>query len=136
MAQRIVILGAGGYTAGLIRQNLNFPGSECVMFSRREDPAQGIRALDIQDTAQVGDQIHAGDIVINCVGPFNLYSRALTEQLAQLGVTVLDISGEQSFVSFSYNTLDATAKKYGSLLLHACAFESFLAAMLAERCCQ
>ncbi len=67
--------------------------------------------------------------ILNCAGPFNLFAVNLLEYISSKKIIYLDVSGEESFVYNSYQQNEKTQ----STLIHACAFESFVADALALR---
>jgi short subunit dehydrogenase-like uncharacterized protein len=88
--------------------------------------------LDARHPEPLVEDLEPGAIVINCIGPFGLYSRALLAALARRPVVYLDVCGEQEFLLDSFEQHHDVALAKGALLIHACAFESFLADLLAE----
>ncbi len=136
-------MGATGYTGRLTARRLDQQGLAFVAAGRSE---AGLRALieesslaaeplvfDAREPGSLLDRLEPGAIVVSFVGPFGLLSRDLVRGLAEREVIYLDVCGEQAFVLDSLEHNGARAESSGALLVHACAFESFLADLLARR---
>lgn len=136
----VVLSGATGYTGQLVARALADSGRPFILAGR--DPvkvAELAEALggaptlpgDLGDPAAVAGLVAAGSQVLNCVGPFDLWSFPLAEACARAGVDYLDVTGELPFVARSREALHGLAQASGARLLHSCAFESLLSDLLA-----
>lgn len=139
--QKIVLLGATGYTGRLIAQLLREREITFDIAGRNESRLKALQLelkldtsiiiSDLSDKASISILLDKADVLINCVGPYNLYGRQLIEQVALRPIIYLDLTGEQDFVKDSMDTLDLIAKEHQSLLVHSCAFESSLVDFMA-----
>jgi len=139
----ILVVGAGGYTARLVLQNLlqgNIPLQVCGRneLQLRElgeslDAAFPIRVHDIQDPDQFAELICGIDVVINCAGPYAIFSADFIRAIAGWSGIYLDLTGELDFVLNSLQELDEKCRANDCLLLHACAFESMVSGLLLSR---
>jgi putative NADH-flavin reductase len=144
---QVLLLGASGYTGRLVAEELI---AERVAFTavtrdaaRLEDARAtlesagvGVLELDVQDAAALARLITPDHLVINCAGPFQLHARDVVTAIANAGATYIDICGEASFVAWCQAELNDVAQRSGALLVHACAFESLPADMLARLLCE
>ncbi|KAL1973189.1 hypothetical protein VTN31DRAFT_6731 [Thermomyces dupontii] len=69
-------------------------------------------------------------LIINCVGPFHLYSTPVVEACAQNGTHYVDISGETPWLKKVIDEYHEIAKQNGALIIPACAFESTTADLM------
>ena len=139
----ITLLGASGYTGSLIAEKLNALNIKFSLAGRNAESLSQLRIktgidrpvhlVDITDPKQVDSLLEQSNILINCVGPFNLFGKILVEKCSQKKITYLDITGEQEIVKYSYENLNTIAKKSGATIAHSISFESCLADLLAER---
>lgn len=141
---RLLLVGATGYTGELVARELIAAGAPFTAVGRdasrlqaafRGGAAAPMIAADIEDPADVDKLITPDALIVNCVGPFGLRARVLARMVAERGATYVDVTGEEPFVAFSRANLDDLARNTGALLVHACAFESFPADLLACQIC-
>src|SRR6478735_6636041 len=107
-SKRVTLLGATGYTGGLIAkalQNLKIPflaagrsPEKLAALHEKFTHCTGIFQADAGDPEQIASLLQNTDILINCVGPFNLFSHTVLQLAAESGIVYLDITGEQEFV--------------------------------------
>jgi short subunit dehydrogenase-like uncharacterized protein len=145
-SKRILLVGATGYTGSIIAHRLAAAGIPFALAGRNLAKLQALPAatapsaevvlLDISDAAALHSVMREFDIVLNCVGPYLLYSQLMVQVAAAAGIIYLDITGEQAFVKESMATHQQQAQKTGATLVHAFAFESCLADLLAARVAQ
>jgi short subunit dehydrogenase-like uncharacterized protein len=136
--ERIVLLGAAGYTGRLVGSALRSAGLPFVSAARdlsRIPEAEARLRVNVENPDDVGRVAQAGTLLINCVGPFLLRSRHVARAAAAAGAVYLDVCGEEPFVAFSQSELEQSARRSGALLVHACAMESFPADMLVAQMC-
>jgi short subunit dehydrogenase-like uncharacterized protein len=142
MIKKILLLGAYGYTARLIAKGL---ASENIHFSiagkNREKLVElqnkypqiiSFHEVDIDFDEQLDTLIPGFDLLINCIGPYNLYGQKVLEKCIQEGICYLDICGEQYFVQQSMMKYHQKAIDSGASIFHAIAFESALVDLLAK----
>ncbi len=137
MLPQVLLLGATGFTGQLVaqellKQNISFYFSgtnteKLVLYSKEwQMPFMQINLLDRNDFAKIPQDIK---FILNCAGPFGLFAPLLLDFLFTKQVVYLDVSGEESFVFNSYRDHSKTK----ATLVHACAFESFIADALVSR---
>lgn len=139
-AREIVLLGATGYTGRLIAHRLDSSGIPFVIAVRREEKAgklrgelrnpPAVRIVDATDAQQVGRLVDDAAVVINCVGPYNLYGDVVLEECRRRALVYVDLCGEQEFIRRSFAQSASVAD--GATVLHSIAFESALADLLAH----
>ncbi|MEA3450793.1 MAG: saccharopine dehydrogenase NADP-binding domain-containing protein, partial [Bacteroidota bacterium] len=138
--KNIVLLGVTGFTGSLIselllKNDINFiPAgrdlSQLKKIYKNSDitPAH----VDIDSVESVNLLLQKTDILINCIGPYNLYGNEILKQIAEKNIIYIDISGEQEYIYNSFEKLDETAKQNKSTIIHSVSFESYIADMLAD----
>ncbi len=85
-------------------------------------------SMDLNDPAQLEKIPSSIKYILNCAGPFGLYAPKLLKYISSKTLSYLDVSGEESFVFSSYEANKHTK----ATLIHACAFESFVADALVS----
>ncbi len=146
MSARIGLLGASGYTGGLVARVLAVRGHPFVAAGR--DPrrvheavagltgVEDVRAVDVDDDRSVRALLDAVDVVITTVGPFDRLGRGVLTAAADAGTHYVDSTGEQGFIAWAYDTQDARARASGASLVPAAGFDflpgDLLAALAAE----
>jgi short subunit dehydrogenase-like uncharacterized protein len=141
MAKRILVLGATGFTGRLICSHLAACPIDFAVGGRDEKklaalfPGRERIVIDVMDESRLHGRLGDCDILVNAVGPFNLMGRKVVETAAKLGLTYLDICGEQHFVKQCFDQIDNLARKHRALIVHSCAFESMTADLLAAKIC-
>lgn len=134
MSKRITVLGATGYTGKLICEEFESLGIGFQMALRNLQNAQSyssckqIFQVNTDNLAEIQRMLDQTDILINCVGPFNLFGKLLIEEVRKRSIYYLDITGEQSFVKSSYDD-----KENKACLIHSCSFESAIADLMAYK---
>jgi short subunit dehydrogenase-like uncharacterized protein len=144
MNRNIVLLGATGYTGSLIARKLNDLGIKFSIAGRDPNKLDLIR----DDCATCVDQIlfdstnsddlkklEKFDIALNCIGPFNIFSKKIVEYLANHKCLYIDITGEQDFVKKSLDNLYTKVVSNNSLFCHSCSFESALVGFMTDLVC-
>lgn len=138
---KIVIVGAYGYTGKLVCQQLNnekitfaVAGRDKMQLDLVKDSYSYISESITTDITQKQGRSFVADfdIIINCVGPFQLYSEMLLEQVVVHSKVYFDITGEESFVAESITKYQEIAKKNKATIVHAAAFESALVNVLTH----
>ena len=155
MGERIAVVGATGYTGGLVVQELLRRGIEVVAMGRDTARLQALplavdrRVIDVADTAAPGDSsssahspstlVEALDgcrAVINCVGSFAEFGDAVVTAAVAAGVPYVDTSAEFPFLRRVFEVHDGPARTASVALLPGMAFYSApadLASALAAR---
>ena len=142
---RIILLGSTGYTGGLIAALFESLGVEFWAYGRSAEKLQilqethvhciGVKVFHIgQDDLQA--ILNPQHVVVNCIGPFNLYAKPIVAACIEVGACYIDITGEQSIVQRSFDTLAEQAKSNRALIIHSMAFESALSDLLFLHSCK
>ena len=142
-SKRITLFGATSYTGLIIAEKLRSRNVKYAIAGRNTGKLMALRnhfgidlkiiEVDIMDYRQVDFMLDMTDILINCVGPYNLYGASVLEKSAEHGLIYLDITGEQEFVKNSFEKIDLIARRSGATIIHSLSFESCLADVLANR---
>ncbi|MFJ6248476.1 MULTISPECIES: saccharopine dehydrogenase NADP-binding domain-containing protein [unclassified Streptomyces] len=145
MNSRIILLGATGYTGGLVLDALLRRGVEPTVAGR--DPAAlaalaarsgGLDHLTV-DAATPDDlrkHLRRGDVLITTVGPFERFGLPVAQAAADAGAHYLDSSGEVGFVRTLHARHHRRARETGAVMLPAFGYDyvpGLLAAALALR---
>ena len=76
---RVVVTGATGFTGGLVADRLSETALPVVLTGRSEEKLAGLaercpeaelRQVDVTDTPRLRHLLRAGDVLVNCAGPF------------------------------------------------------------------
>ncbi|QKX58280.1 uncharacterized protein TRUGW13939_05402 [Talaromyces rugulosus] len=70
-------------------------------------------------------------LIINCVGPYHLYSTPVVEACAENGTHYVDVTGETPWLKRIVPKYHETAKKNGAIMVPSCGVESFPADIVA-----
>lgn len=134
----IMLLGATGYTGRLIAQLLHENGFEFHAFGRSLEKLQGLKeqnpscleiaVLDIEALSLLS--ITANSLIINCVGPFNVYAAPIVQACVEAGAMYIDITGEQEIVRQSFGLVANKSRENNALVVHSMAFESAMSDLL------
>ena len=133
----VVLLGATGFTGGLIAEYLaaNAPSSVTMAVAGRS-PAKlddvvartGGRfepiVVDATDRAGLAAMTARCRVLITTVGPYILHGDAVVAACADTGTDYLDLTGEPEFTDLTYLRHQARAVATGARLIHACGFDS------------
>lgn len=140
---KICLIGAYGYTGKIICQTMTNSGirfSICgknqIKLSEIQNTCKGIEEIFVGDITQIdfcSALVTTFDLFINCAGPFTEESSEILKAAAKSGKIYLDITGEIGFVKKSFEELNNLSVQKGALILHACAFESFIAALQLQK---
>ena len=142
MGERIAVVGATGYTGGLVVEELVGRGTEVVAIGRNPAkldvlPAQAERQVaDISDRVALAAALDGCRAVINCVGSFLDLGEAVVDAAVAAGVPYVDTTGEFPFLRRVFDVHDAPARKAGVAVVPGMAFYSApadLASALATR---
>ncbi len=138
---KIGLIGVTGFTGSLVAKLLIEKGIDFVPAGRNKqlfkqlygDKLGKLFYVDLTQKQTLEDFVAKVDLVINCVGPFNLLAPNLLDVILSAGnKTYFDITGEQQIVLDSFTNRAKQAKEQNVTIIHSVAYESFLADLLAE----
>jgi len=145
MKKRITILGATGFTGRIIVEQLSETGRSFSIAGRNITTLNELKTsvpnidkiiqIDVFDDNQMDSLLEKTDILINCVGPYNIYGQQLLTKVRFHDIIYMDLTGEQSFVKNSFDEYRNNSEKYFATILHSISFESTLADLLAAEIC-
>jgi len=87
-------------------------------------PAVHFKVLDITDVGETESIVKKVQLVVNCIGPFDLYGENVVSACAKTGTHYLDITGEILFARRMIEKYDALAKKSGAMIVPFAGFDS------------
>ena len=133
----IVLLGATGFTGGLIADYLAAHSTSAVSVALAgRNPAKldavrtrtgadlGLVAVDATDGTALRHLTARCRVLITTVGPYLLHGDQVVGACADTGTDYLDLTGEPEFADLVYLKHHARAEATGARLLHACGFDS------------
>ena len=122
----IAIVGATGFTGRLVAGKLAARDVPLTLIGRNQerltDAAQGIerceiRPVDTWDEATLAEAISGSGAVVACAGPFVSAGGPVVRAAVRAGVPYCDSTGEQPFIRYVFNKLDAEAREAGVALV-------------------
>jgi short subunit dehydrogenase-like uncharacterized protein len=129
---RIVVVGATGYTGKLVARELS-GGVEPVLLTARDPErlqalarevgAATTRIVDVAKAETLAGALRGGDVVVNCAGPFSDLGEPVVEACIAAGAHYLDITGEQRFMKRVYDRFHGAAQDAGLVVVNGMAFE-------------
>lgn len=142
MSQRTqwLLYGATGYTGRQIAERALAQGSRPVLAGRNAAEGQALadqlglewRTIDLNDTAQLHQQVAQFSAVLHAAGPFVHTWRPMVDACLAGGTHYLDITGEVP-VYEALAGLDAQARAAGVMLLPGCGFDMVPSDCLARQ---
>jgi len=133
----IVLLGATGFTGGLIADYLaaNSPSAVSIALAgRNRAKLDAVRTrtgaefdvvtVDATDAAALRSLTGRTRVLMTTVGPYLVHGDAVVAACADTGTDYLDLTGEPEFVDLTYLKHQARAVATGARLIHACGFDS------------
>ena len=133
----IVLLGATGFTGGLIADYLAAQAPSSVRMAlagRSLNKLEAVRArtgaalalieVDATDAAALRALTARCRVLITTVGPYILHGDLVVAACADTGTDYLDLTGEPEFADLTYLKHHARAAQTGARLIHACGFDS------------
>ncbi len=133
----IVLLGATGFTGGLIADYLAAQAPSSVrtaLAGRSLTKLEAVRArtgaaielieVDATDAAALRALTARCRVLITTVGPYILHGDLVVAACADTGTDYLDLTGEPEFADLTYLKHHARAVQSGARLIHACGFDS------------
>lgn len=143
MGERVAVVGATGYTGGLVVQELVRRGREVVAVGRNGGKLNALPAeverhhvADVSDRVALEWALDGCLAVINCVGSFGEVGEAVVEAAIAVAVPYVDTTGEFPFLRRVFEVHDTSAKQAGVVLVPGMAFYSApadMASALAAR---
>ncbi|MGW4118673.1 saccharopine dehydrogenase family protein [Nocardia sp. NPDC004711] len=132
MTGRIVLLGATGYTGGLVLDSLRRRGVEPVLAGRDRDALHALAQrsgrldyalVDVTDAERIAAVVGRGDVLITTVGPFERFGHAVARAAADIGAHYIDSTGEVGFVRDLHRDLNDRARATGAVMLPAFGYD-------------
>ncbi|WP_251149756.1 saccharopine dehydrogenase NADP-binding domain-containing protein [Cellulosimicrobium sp. Marseille-Q4280] len=131
--QRIVLLGATGYTGTLVAHELVRLGARPLLAGRSRDrlaslvddltsvtgPRLETAIADVDDPATVRALVEHGDVLVSMVGPFVRHGGPAIEAAIDTGAVYLDSTGEPAFIRDVVERYGPRAHAAGTALLTA-----------------
>ena len=142
MGGRVAVVGATGYTGGLVAHELMRRGAAVVALGRNPEkltslgPGVEQRVVDVTDAAVLGEALGGCGAVVNCVGSFGELGEAVVAAAIAASAHYVDTTGEFAFLRRVFENYDAPAREAGVAVIPGMAFHSSpadLAAALAAR---
>ncbi|EED22827.1 conserved hypothetical protein [Talaromyces stipitatus ATCC 10500] len=138
----LVLLGPTGYTGQYTAENIYKGFPTTLKWAVAGRSASKIESL-VQKWRQLGydrpdpeilivqmnlDNLHAlakrTRLIINCVGPYHLYSTPVVDACAENGTHYVDVTGETPWVRKVLHQYHEIAAKNGAIIIPSCGFES------------
>lgn len=128
----IVVIGATGYTGGLIARAMAGGDDSFVVAARDPDRLKRLAAelegavpqvVDVTDPQSLRRLIRPGDAVINTAGPFSELGEPVVAACIEVGAHYLDTTGEQPFMHTVHQRYHGAALAAGVAVVNAMAFE-------------
>lgn len=88
-----------------------------------------ILIADVTSPDSIRDMCVQTRLVLNCVGPYNLYGSVVVETCIEEGTHHVDISGETGWLERVYQRCHTPAKENSVYVVQACGFDSIPAEM-------
>lgn len=133
----LLLFGATGFTGALTAEYLAThapPGLRWALAGRNRDRLASLRdrlaadvgvlEADIAEPRSLRRLAQMSRLVITTVGPYVHYGEPMVAACADAGTDYVDLTGEAEFVDRMYLAYDATARRTGARLVHACGFDS------------
>ncbi|KAG8199454.1 hypothetical protein JTE90_000321 [Oedothorax gibbosus] len=79
---------------------------------------------DVKDEASILDMCKQGKLVLNCVGPYNLYGEIVVRACIEAGTHLVDISAEIKYSETMQAKYFMQAREKGVYIVEACGFGS------------
>ncbi|HKN38078.1 MAG TPA: saccharopine dehydrogenase NADP-binding domain-containing protein [Acidimicrobiia bacterium] len=137
MGERVAVVGATGYTGGLVVGELTRRGVEVVALGRNPDKLRSLpaeverRAVEAADTAALGAALDGCRAVVNCVGSFIDHGEAVVAAAVAASADYVDTSGEFPFQQRVFERHDGPARAAGVAVVPGMAFYSAPADLVA-----
>ncbi|MFF8883784.1 saccharopine dehydrogenase family protein [Streptomyces flaveolus] len=145
MTNRIILLGATGYTGELVLNALLRRGARPRVAGRNptalaalaeRSGGLGHLVIDAATPDDLRRHLQAGDVLITTVGPFERFGFPVAQAAAEAGAHYIDSTGEVGFVRALHARHHQRARETGAVMLPAFGYDyvpGVLAAALAVR---
>ncbi|OKL57926.1 hypothetical protein UA08_06645 [Talaromyces atroroseus] len=138
----LILLGPTGYTGAFVAEHIckSFPTTlKWAVAGRSASKIQSVLeqlktlGLDRADPDVLTVQLTPDELdalakrtrlIVNCVGPYHLYSTPVVESCAENGTHYIDVSGETPWIRRVLQKYHKTAEKNGAIIVPSCGFES------------
>uniref|UniRef100_A0A0N7ZAS2 Saccharopine dehydrogenase NADP binding domain-containing protein n=1 Tax=Scylla olivacea TaxID=85551 RepID=A0A0N7ZAS2_SCYOL len=84
----------------------------------------GLVLADVSDQKSLNEMAAKSNVVINCVGPYQLYGEPVVQACVENGANHVDISGETLFMESMQLKYNKAAEKAGVHIVNACGYDS------------
>lgn len=128
----IAVVGATGFTGRLVARALAARGASVRLIGRNpeklRDAARGIelcetRAVTTWDEDSLASAFEGCAAVVGCAGPFVEAGKPVVRAAVKANVPYCDSTGEQPFIRYVFDELDAPAREAGVALVPAFGFD-------------
>ncbi|MER8029781.1 saccharopine dehydrogenase NADP-binding domain-containing protein [Streptomyces bauhiniae] len=132
MTSRILLLGATGYTGGLVLEALLRRGTHPVLAGRNAAALTALAerhgdldhvVVDATQPASLQRNLRQGDALVTTVGPFERLGYPVAEAAAEAGAHYIDSTGEVGFVHAVRDRYDERARETGAVMLPAFGYD-------------
>ena len=137
MGEHVAVVGATGYTGGLVVGELAGRGLGVVALGRNAAKLQALpggveaKVVDVADNGALAGALDGCAAVVNCVGSFLDLGEAVVAAAVRAGVRYVDTSGEFPFLQRVFEVHDAAARAAGVAVVPGVAFYSAPADLVA-----
>ncbi|GFH67129.1 MULTISPECIES: saccharopine dehydrogenase family protein [Streptomyces] len=145
MSSRVILLGATGYTGGLVLDALLRRGLDPTVAGRDRAALTALAqrsggldhlVVDAVDPAPLRGHLDRGDVLVTTVGPFERFGHPVAQAAAEAGAHYVDSTGEVGFVRALRARHHERARERGAVMLPAFGYDyvpGLLAGALAAR---
>ncbi|MPC41209.1 Saccharopine dehydrogenase-like oxidoreductase [Portunus trituberculatus] len=84
----------------------------------------GLVLANVSDQKSLNEMAAKSNVVINCVGPYQLYGEPVVQACVENGANHVDISGETLFMESMQLKYNKAAKEAGVHIVNACGYDS------------
>jgi len=132
MTSNILLLGATGYTGGLVLDSLLRRGVRPTLAGRNPAALAALAersggldhvVVDAADPASLRRHLSPGDVLITTVGPFERHGYPVAEAAADVGAHYIDSTGEVGFVRNLQERYHRRAQETGAVMLPAFGYD-------------
>ena len=137
MGERVAVVGATGYTGGLVVAELVERGVEVVAAGRDRSRLDALPAeverqvVDVADRVALAAVLQGCRAVVNCVGSFAEFGERVVGAAIAASIPYVDTTGEFPFLRRVFEVHDDPARRAGVALVPGMAFYSAPADLIA-----